>query len=146
MSNIEQKITKLLRTQPLAVIATPSKGHPYTNLIAFTHSDDLRHIYFATLRQSQKYRNICSDPRISVLVDDRQNDPSDFSEASSVTALGSVGDLKNENEIKENFLQEHPYLKEFLEDEDCILLSVEVERYLLVQKFQDVIVFEPGSE
>ena len=39
----------LLDEQNLAVLATQSQNHPYTNLIAFSPTDDYKSLIFATV-------------------------------------------------------------------------------------------------
>lgn len=83
-------LSDLLTSQHFAVIATESKKQPYTNLVSFVCSPDYRHIFFPTKRQTQKYLNISKNRNIAILIDNRQNTPSDISHAITITAIGRV--------------------------------------------------------
>jgi len=63
----------LLKTQPLAVMVTQQGGHPYTSLVAFAASEDLRRIVFVTSRATTKYRNLFDAPCVSLLIDSRSD-------------------------------------------------------------------------
>ena len=53
-------------------------GQPYCNLIAIAATGDFGHLVFATTRATRKYADLMADSRVAVLVDNRQNDVSDF--------------------------------------------------------------------
>lgn len=135
-----ERIQDLFQTQSLAVLATQDRGQPYSNLMAFAATPDLKHLIFATTRATRKYANLLADPRVSVLVDNRANDPQDFSRASVVTALGKAWELqgRERQEHLQIFLAKHPYLEKFTASPDCALLRVTVEKFILVTRFQEV--------
>jgi nitroimidazol reductase NimA-like FMN-containing flavoprotein (pyridoxamine 5'-phosphate oxidase superfamily) len=139
-SELEHLIRELFESQKLAVLATQNKGQPYANLIAFAASDDLKSLYFATGRATRKYANIEADARVTVLIDNRSNEDSDFSQAAAVTATGrakEVGDSARD-EVLAIYLAKHPMLEEFVRSPSCALLKVEVQTYYLVRRFQNV--------
>jgi nitroimidazol reductase NimA-like FMN-containing flavoprotein (pyridoxamine 5'-phosphate oxidase superfamily) len=86
-------IRNLVESQKLAVLATQNHGQPYSNLIAFAATTDLKYLLFATTRATRKYANLMADPRVAMLVDNRKNDVSDFAEAAALTALGKAWEL-----------------------------------------------------
>ncbi len=98
-----------------------------SNLVAFVATPDLRGLVFATTRATRKFENLTVDPRVSMLIDNRCNQVSDFREAMAVTAVGRVKELsgKQKSRILELYLGKHPYLKEFVESPTCALLPVE---------------------
>ena len=139
-SELEHLIRELFESQNLAVLATQNEGQPYANLVAFAASDDLKSLYFATARATRKYANIEADARVTVLIDTRSNQDSDFSQAAAVTATGSakeVEDLKREK-VLAIYLAKHPMLKDFVQSPSCALLQIRVETYYLVRRFQNV--------
>jgi len=139
-SELENLIRELFESQKLAVLGTQNKGQPYANLIAFVASDDLKSLYFATARATRKYANIEADARVTVLIDNRSNQDSDFSQAAAVTATGTakeVADSKRD-EVLATYLAKHPMLEEFVRSPSCALLRVEVKTYYLVRRFQNV--------
>jgi nitroimidazol reductase NimA-like FMN-containing flavoprotein (pyridoxamine 5'-phosphate oxidase superfamily) len=140
LKDVKNVLEDLLDSQPLAVLATQADGQPYTNLVAFAFSQDLQSLFFATAQSTRKFANLSADPRISMLVDNRTNNPSDFRWAKAVTVTGKAEkiDKEKEVEIKEAYLGKHPHLKDFLDSPSCALIRIRVENYYLVTRFQEV--------
>ena len=139
-SELQQLIRELFESQKLAVLGTQKEGQPYANLIAFAASNDLKRLYFATARATRKYANIEADARVTVLIDNRSNQNSDFSQAAAVTATGTAQEVLDfeRDEVLAIYLAKHPILEEFVCSPTCALLQVEVQTYYLVRRFQDV--------
>lgn len=135
------QIRDLFASQRLGVLATSQQGQPYTSLVAFAFSEDLRQLYFATTRATRKFANLQSDPRVSLLIDSRSNRSDDFREAVAVTALGSAREVTGQERQKlmDAYLVRHPSLEEFLRTPTCALLRIKVRRYALVSRFQNVV-------
>jgi nitroimidazol reductase NimA-like FMN-containing flavoprotein (pyridoxamine 5'-phosphate oxidase superfamily) len=136
-------VQELLRTQRLAVLATlmsDQLGRPYSNLIAFAATADLKEILFATTRATRKFANLTGDPRVSLLMDNRSNQETDFGEASAVTVLGTAGEVlgPERDSCLHLFLKKHPYLEEFVSAPTCALIRVKVEKFIMVTQFQEV--------
>jgi len=146
-NQLKEKLMKLFYTQPLAVLSTHNQGQPYGSLVAFVVSEDLKQIYFATDRATNKYRNISSDHRVSILIDNRSNQPIDIHRAIAATALGVAREVpKNDNSYPlKLYLNKHPHLRDFVHDENCVLLCIEVKKYYVVDKFQQVEEFNPET-
>ena len=133
-------IRNLLESQKLAVLSTQDHGQPYSNIIAIAATADLRHLIFATTRATRKYANLMADARVAMLVDNRQNDPADFTEAAALTALGKAWEVQGaeRQQFLTVYLEKHPYLKEFAAGPTCALLRVKVDKYIVVTRFQEV--------
>jgi uncharacterized pyridoxamine 5'-phosphate oxidase family protein len=133
-------IKNLLESQKLAVLATQNHGQPYSNLIAFAATADLKYLLFATTRATHKYTNLMADPRVAVLVDNRKNDVTDFTDAAALTALGKAWELQGmeRQQFLEVYLGKHPYLSDFVAAPTCALLRVKVDKYIVVRRFQEV--------
>jgi nitroimidazol reductase NimA-like FMN-containing flavoprotein (pyridoxamine 5'-phosphate oxidase superfamily) len=146
-SDLLKELQELLASQKLAVLSTEEQGQPYSNLIAFTASEDLTFLLFATARSTRKYNNLRNEPRIAILIDNRRNDVIDFSEAKAVTLLGKALELREgEREPYENlYLSRHPHLRDFVSSPTCALFKVSVKRYILVSRFQEVKEFYPSG-
>jgi heme iron utilization protein len=138
----KRKIQKLIDTQNLAVLATFSGVQPYTNLIAFTICTDYKELVFATLRNTTKYKNLQQNKNVSILFDNRDKKPIDFMKFITITAMGSVEEVKK-NDYKEILIRKHPYLNDFLNNDDCVILKVNIKQYILVEKFEDITIFTP---
>lgn len=139
-SELENLIRELFESQKLAVLATQNEGQPYANLVAFVASYDLKSLYFATARATRKYANIEADARVTVLIDNRSNQDSDFSQAAAVTATGTAQEVmaSKQDEVLTIYLAKHPMLKDFVQSPSCALLQIRVETYYLVRRFQNV--------
>jgi nitroimidazol reductase NimA-like FMN-containing flavoprotein (pyridoxamine 5'-phosphate oxidase superfamily) len=139
-------IHKLLLEQKLGALATRGQEEPWASLIAFTASDNLDSIYFATPQTTRKYSNLVSDPRCSLLIDNRGNLPSDFSNSIAVTATGVVQEVGESEKpaALQLFLKKHPYLETFTQTPTCALICLQVNRYNLVRRFQEVMEYYPG--
>jgi nitroimidazol reductase NimA-like FMN-containing flavoprotein (pyridoxamine 5'-phosphate oxidase superfamily) len=138
---LTEVIRELFSSQRLAVLGTQRGGQPYANLVAFASGDDLKSLYFATARATRKYANIETDARVTVLIDNRSNQESDFAQATAVTAIGiatEVVDAKRD-EVLAIYLAKHPMLEEFVRSPTCALLRVKVQSYYLVRRFQNVV-------
>ncbi len=60
-------IKDTLDSQLLGVLATQEGDRPYLSLLAFAYSDDLRFLFFATLRNTRKFAICNNTPRLQCL-------------------------------------------------------------------------------
>ena len=127
--------------QRLAVLSTHDRGQPYASLVAFSASEDLTRLRFATNRATRKYANLQRDGRVALLVDNRSNATSDFREAMAVTATGRAREVGEDEKgaLQRGYLAKHPYLEEFVSAPTCALFEVEVGTYYAVHRFQNVL-------
>lgn len=139
--SIKEKIKNLLNEQRFAVIATQDHNETYTNLVSFYAENTLNKIYFPTLKNTKKFKNLSTKSRISILFDNRGNNPQDITNAITVTAIGNTKEIHN-SEIISCFLKKHPYLSDFIHSSDCILIQIDVEKFIFVDHFQNVNVIE----
>jgi hypothetical protein len=75
--DIRPVLRALLESQRFAVLATDDHGQPFASLMAFAATEDLRHMVILTERTTRKYANLRSNPRVALLIDDRENKGSD---------------------------------------------------------------------
>jgi uncharacterized protein YhbP (UPF0306 family) len=139
-ATLEDKLKRLFRSQKLGVLATQHKKDPYTSLVAFACSEDLRSIVFATPRATRKFANLMSNAGVSFFVDNRSNRAIDFTKAIGVTAVGRVRQIrKNKNgKLLKLYLKKHPQLDSFLASKSCALLCIDVRSFYVVERFQNV--------
>jgi heme iron utilization protein len=137
---------ELFSSQSLAVLSTSELGQPYCSLVAFAAVDDLRDLVFATNRATRKFANLARDPRVSLLVDNRSNDESDFHSAMAVTATGSALEARDRDRdrLLKLYLGKHPHLEEFALSPGCALVRVRASRYTVVRQFQNVMILQVG--
>lgn len=142
-NDLTNQLLDLFTTQPLAVLSTDSDSRPYTSLVAFASSSDLRRLFFATNRDTRKYANLRSNSRVALLVDNRTNRVEDFSSAVAVTVLGDSRELAGaeRDDAEGLYLGKHPHLREFVSSPNCALVEVAVNSLYLVSRFQNVTEF-----
>lgn len=140
-------LDRLLSAQPLAVLATSGSKGPYANLVAIARGDDHRALLFATSRYTRKYANLCRNPRVALLIDNRQNDVSDFRDAAAVTAIGTAVEVEAEARpaMEAQYVKSHPSLAGFVRSPTTVLYRVAVEQYILVTRFQHVMEVSAGD-
>jgi hypothetical protein len=98
-------------------------------------AENLEELYFATARTTRKFRNLSQDNRVSMLIDNRSNEISDFHHAMAVTVLGTAAELNGiqKEQVKKIYLSKHPYLTDFVSSGSCGLVLIQVEKYVLVR-------------
>jgi len=138
---LRQTVQTLLDSQIQGVLATQYDQQPYTSLMAFAVTPDLRWIVLATYRATRKHANMLANPRGSLLIDSRTNKSVDYHEAVAISAQGTVSEVDGVRraELQQLYLLKHPQLRDFVTDADCVLLKLEVESYYLVSQFQNVV-------
>ena len=87
---IEGKIASLLKSKKFAVLSTINDGQPYASLVAFVGDTDLKIIFFATQRSTQKFKNIKANKRIALLVENTTNTETDINDAMALTIMGKA--------------------------------------------------------
>lgn len=138
--SLKECIKRILNNQNLAVLATHTGSSPYTSLVGFMASQDLKEIYFATFINTRKYHNITQHSQVSLLVDSRTNRGDDFKNSSALTILGDAETVPHEqrNKIVSLYLDKFSHLQDFIDDPQCALVRIMVAKYILVQRFQEV--------
>jgi nitroimidazol reductase NimA-like FMN-containing flavoprotein (pyridoxamine 5'-phosphate oxidase superfamily) len=136
---------KLLReaigTQYFAVLNTVGQGLPYSNLVSFAATDDLRSLVFVTRRNTRKYRNMQDNDEVSLLIDNRTNTPADTSRAIAITVVGTAREeTDNKSHFQAILLARHPQLRHFVEAPDSAIMLVTVREYIVAafDKIQSV--------
>jgi len=134
------QVGQLLDSQRVGVLATHYRNTPHQSLIAYIHSESLRDIFFVTPRYTRKVEAMTADPRVALIVDNRQNLESDFDACVAVTAKGRVEELPQDPQppFLSRYLKKHPYLEEFVVSPPCCYYRIRVNSYTLVSGFQRV--------
>lgn len=135
-----EKIRNLFAVTRLAVLATDDDGSPYTSLVAFAASDDLREIYFATSKETRKYHYLKANCRVAFLVDNRSETGGDFREGIAVTILGMATELRNaeRESALASYVANLPDLADFVSSPTCALFRATVSSYSLVEEFEKI--------
>lgn len=134
-------LRRLLETQLLGVLGTHNEGEPYTSLVGFAATSDLKQLLFATGRSTRKHTNLERDARASMLIDSRTNTAADFTEAAAATAVGVVDEIDTDErpDLERLFLHKHPHLESFVRSPSCVLMRLRVSVYMVVTHFQHVV-------
>lgn len=145
---VQTLLQHLLATQKYAVLATDNQGQPYTSLMAYSITDDLRAFILMTERGRQKYENLMTNPRVAIMVDNRENLGSDLDVTIAVTAQGVAEEITGDarDEWRAFCLARHPALQAFADSPGCAFIRIQVTSYVIVQQFQDVIEWRISAE
>ncbi len=142
-------IKDLFDQRGLGVLATAGEPYPYTSLIAFAPTENLQELAFATLRATHKYKNMQKSPCVSFLINSAMNKARDLKDAVAVTVLGKVADAdpKRREHYQALLIKKHPDLQPFLNEKDCAVMVLAVDKYVYVDRFQRVqeLVMKAGS-
>jgi uncharacterized pyridoxamine 5'-phosphate oxidase family protein len=136
-----ERLNTLDKDQLHAVLATESDGQPYTSMIAYALSPDKKGVIFVTPKETQKYKNILKNNRVSLLIDTRSNTEKDYMGAESLTILGSaISVRKGEKwlELAGVLTRKHPNLNEIIYSPETKLIYVRITRCIHVTRFQTV--------
>lgn len=138
--SLRSSIKEILNSQSLAVLATNTGSSPYTSLVGFMPSQDLKEIYFATFINTHKYYNISKHSQVSLLIDSRTNRADDFNNSSALTILGDAATVPHgqRDTLLSLYLDKFSHLQDFIGDPQCALVRITVAKYILVQRFQEV--------
>ena len=132
MSKNEQLLKEVINSQYFAVLNSVDEGLPYSNLVSFAISDDLKFLFFVTDRKTRKYRNIQKNYNISLLIDNRTNQPSDITRAIAITVIGTAEEeIDHKSNFREIFLKRHPQLTQFIDDPNNALIMVRIGEYII---------------
>jgi nitroimidazol reductase NimA-like FMN-containing flavoprotein (pyridoxamine 5'-phosphate oxidase superfamily) len=134
-------LSRLFTSQKLAVMATVEEKQPFTNLVAFASTEDLKYLIFATPRATRKFANLSKNPHVALTIDNRHNKTSDFSDAAAVMVIGSAEEVNGAEKkpFLERYLEKHPELKTFVLSPSCALFRVRIAKYDVVRQFQNVV-------
>ena len=143
--SLAEDIRRLCDSQSFAVLATQGNGQPYATLISFAATQNLKYIIFTTPKATRKYSLIEGDKRVSLLIDNRSNQPDSINQISALTITGNARILTDEDQEHwtDLFMEKHPYLSNFVESDSTAMILVEVVRYFYVRKFQEVFEWSP---
>lgn len=126
---------ELLRSNNILVLATQSDTGPYTSLMAYACSENGREIYMLSSRNSQKWKNLQTYPKVSLLVDDR--DGKLDKKRQKIKALSVSGSFSQVTEsekdpILELIAAQSPFTSSNFSGPDYSVIKIKVESFLLL--------------
>jgi hypothetical protein len=147
--SVQEEIRAVLEGQPFGVLCTQGSGQPYGSVVAYAYDGELNCLAFATPVDTVKYRLLVECHRVALVIDTRSQYPDDAQRASAVTATGSALCLwpgVGRKWWRQRLIERHAQLASFYDAPSSALFRVDVERYKLVTRFQEVRVWEPWEE
>lgn len=141
----KELLAELLDSQITGVLATEKDHQPYANLIAFSYSENLKKIVFATRSDTAKYRNLVDNPQVSMLIDTRKNNREDFTGSAAVTVIGACSELNGDMKIRMIRIHSErlPGLRDFLKSSSIAVFEIKVSKYIITNGLDDSNVIVP---
>ncbi len=133
MDNKEQVLKEVISRQYFAVLNSVGKSLvPYSNLVSFAITEDWKSLVFFTSRDTRKYRNIKENENVTLLIDNRTNQPSDITNAFAITLIGTADEEPDSGGIlRPIFIKRHPHLEGFVNNPGSALISVKAREYII---------------
>lgn len=145
---VAERLEVMDRTQRHAVLATVSDGRPYTSLVAFAMTPDMKQAVFATPRNTTKYRNILANKKVALLIDTRSNTDAAYMTSEAVTVIGTARPVRRgrkKEELSAMLIRKHPALAGFVRARTTAVIVVEAERCFHTGSFQRVSEWRAGK-
>lgn len=132
------RIRVLVASRNICVLATVDKDRPYCSLMNYVTDEACHKFYMATLRDSNKYRNLLSNPRVSLLVDSREKTLSSNSWALTVEGVFEpLSDSQRRDWALNRLVAQNSSLNEFVNQSDIDILSIQARSFLLLEGISD---------
>jgi len=141
---IPVRLSALNEDQYFGVLATNDKGQPYTSLVSFAITPDLKTIIIATPQDTQKFKNIISTGKVAILIDSRTGARKNLMTIEAITVIGRARHVpkgKRRDSLAAIFLEKHPDLEEFVQSDNTALIAVKATRCIHVGRFQTISVW-----
>ena len=141
------EITDLLGQQTQCVLATMDETGPCQHVMAYAYSEDLFTIYLATYMDTRKFRNMLSNPKVSMIWDNRKGGIQDHVDGYSLTVTGIAEMLegKAQDRPRAAILSRNATLDKLLSQKKCRLFSVALNEYTLTRGYDHVFRFSRPS-
>lgn len=146
---VSERLQYLNRVERHAVLATASEGQPYTSLVAYAITPDVKGILFATPKKTTKYKNILKNRRVGLLIDSRSSAGNDYVRTEAITILGKAIPLRHSRkreELSAVLVKKHPELSGFIRYANTALIVVEIAHCYHVGKFQKISEWHPKED
>jgi nitroimidazol reductase NimA-like FMN-containing flavoprotein (pyridoxamine 5'-phosphate oxidase superfamily) len=129
-----ESIQEIIRTNNLAVLATCAENQPHCSLMAYISLEEQELIYMLTQKDSRKFRNISANPKVSLMVDTRLDNPEKRTSIKALTINGTCrpAEQTGQNHLKDLLLKRHPQLKALTDHQDAVVIEIKAESFLLL--------------
>ncbi|MBW1781458.1 MAG: pyridoxamine 5'-phosphate oxidase family protein [Deltaproteobacteria bacterium] len=140
-NEVLERMKSLVRSHDTCVLATVSEGRPHCSLMAYATDETCGEIYMVTHRTTGKYRNLLSNPHVSLLVDTREEHVGHRRlEAQALTVEGAfrpIQDTERRLMAGARLTRAHPYLADFMTHPDAEIFAITVTSFLLLDGLSD---------
>jgi len=138
MDKIREKINKFISSKNICVLATVEGDRPYCSLMNYLADESGSKFYMATLRNTRKFQNLLTNPRVSLLIDSREN--AEFSLAQALTVEGICEPISDQEKVKwakSRLCARNPFLEEFCSLPDTEVLCIRARSFLFLNGLLD---------
>lgn len=140
-----QIIKKICDDQAFGVLSTQGTHGSYSSLISFSINEDYSKLVFATPINTKKIDQIKHTNGVSILIDNRNDNPHKINDIVGVTLTGKAHIVRKENQDQwiKLLTDKHEYLKGFAEADSTVIVMIDISKYYFVSSFQEVIEWIP---
>lgn len=136
-----ERMKDIIKENDLCVLATVSEGKPHCSLMSYIPDEKGHEIYMISYKETQKYSNLMENPMVSLLIDTREREKGRRRiDIKALTVSGEyqmVNDPAKKEWIRTKFLENHPHLKDFLNDPGAEIFSIKIKSFLLLDGVKD---------
>ena len=135
-------ITNILATNDMCVLATTGPNGPHTSLMGYVWDEVQLRIYLILRKGSLKYTNMCSEPRVSLLVDDRIRhaaSPHEGTQALTVQGVHVSMGKDDEQKAKGLLLRRLPHLIPFADQKDALSVAIQPQGFQWLRSVEDAV-------
>lgn len=132
---MEITVKKMISEGKLCVLSTCSEDVPNTSLMQYLSDETNENIYVLTLTGSVKYHNILKNPKVSFLIDTRDQIARAAEPIKALTVYGHAHIIENQNtrtEVLNRLVEKHGNLATLSDDLDCVVIEIIAEKMLLL--------------
>lgn len=142
---VPDRLKRLNETEYFAVLATIENDRPYTSLVAYAVTPDLKKVVFTTPKDTRKYKNIINSGYVALLIDNRLKSDKNLMNTEALTITGAAKPLRRgkiRDEYIRIFLEKHPDFEEFIKSATTAIIAVDIAQCVHVSEFQTITVWD----
>ena len=137
---MRSRAMKIMSENHLCVLSTCSDDIPDASLMLYMCDSPCAKIYMLTLKETNKYRNIVNNKRVSLLIDTRDTVPDKTSQIEALTIVGEamiVRDMVFAQTLIEQMKKKHHSLSNLASGESVSVIEVTVQNILFLENVDD---------
>jgi nitroimidazol reductase NimA-like FMN-containing flavoprotein (pyridoxamine 5'-phosphate oxidase superfamily) len=144
---MKNTVASLLNQQAQCVLATLGDKELALHLMAYAFSTDLDEIYFASLEDTQKVKNMRANPSVTCLWDNRTGNNNDHNKGLAMSGFGKARELTGESArvAQHLLLQRNTTLESLLSMPSVVIFAIHIDRYQWVKGYTEVVIYEPNN-